>query len=187
MIIFVVGGSKSQKSNYGEIIAEKLFNKGNLYYLATMKPYDDEDSKRIEEHIKNRSGHGYITIEVPRNISSVLPMLSKDDTVLLDSITSLVTNEMFNNKQVVKNVKDKIITEVNAISKKVSNLVIVSDYVFSDGIRYDDFTEDFRKELGIINCEIAKMSQVVIESSFGNIIVHKGKERINNEELIECI
>ena len=114
-------------------------------------------------------------------------MLSKDDTVLLDSITSLVTNEMFNNKQIVKNVKDKIITEVNAISKKVSNLVIVSDYVFSDGIRYDDFTEDFRKELGIINCEIAKMSHVVIESSFGNIIVHKGKERINNEELIECI
>lgn len=187
MTIFVVGGSKSQKSNYGELIAEKLFNKGNLYYLATMKPYDDEDSKRIEEHIKNRSGHGYITIEVPRNIISVLPMLSKDDTVLLDSITSLVTNEMFNNKQIVKNVKDKIITEVNEISKKVSNLVIVSDYVFSDGIRYDDFTDDFRKELGIINCEIAKMSQVVIESSFGNIIVHKGKERINNEELIERI
>ena len=92
MIIFVVGGSKSQKSNYGELIAEKLFNKGNLYYLATMKPYDEEDLKRIEEHIKNRSGHGYITLEVPRDIISVLPMLSKDDTVLLDSITSLVTN-----------------------------------------------------------------------------------------------
>ena len=76
---------------------------------------------------------------------------------------------------------------MNAISKKVSKLVIVSDYVFSDGIKYDDFTESFRKELGIINCEITKMSQVVIESSFGNIIVHKGKERINNEELIECI
>ena len=45
MTIFVVGGSKSQMSNYGELIAEKLFNKGNLYYLATMKPYDDEDSK----------------------------------------------------------------------------------------------------------------------------------------------
>lgn len=184
MIVFVVGGSKSKKSHYGELIAEKLYNKGKLYYLATMMPYDDEDLKRIDEHVRNRSGHGYETLEIQRDIINILPFVNKEDTILLDSITSLATNEMFKDGDVVKGIRDKIVKEVTEISNKVSNLVIVSDYVFSDGIRYDDFTENFKRELGNINCEMANLSHVVIESSFGNIIVHKGKERINNEALI---
>ncbi|MBS6042458.1 MAG: bifunctional adenosylcobinamide kinase/adenosylcobinamide-phosphate guanylyltransferase, partial [Clostridium baratii] len=48
MIIFISGGSKSGKSKIAELWASKLNSKGGrLVYLATMKPYDNEDLKRI--------------------------------------------------------------------------------------------------------------------------------------------
>ena len=48
MIILVVGGSKSGKSMLGQRLAKKLESKdSNLYYIATMKPYDKEDIKEL--------------------------------------------------------------------------------------------------------------------------------------------
>ena len=43
MIILVVGGAKSGKSDYAEKIAQMLHEGGNLYYIATMNPHDEED------------------------------------------------------------------------------------------------------------------------------------------------
>ena len=96
MIIFIIGGSKSGKSKIAESWASKLNSKdGRLVYLATMKPYDNEDLKRIEKHIENREKYNFITYEIHKNIENIINNLKKDDTVLLDSVTYLVTNEMF--------------------------------------------------------------------------------------------
>lgn len=184
MIVFVVGGSKSKKSDLGEYIAEKLFDKGNLYYLATMNPSDDDDRNRILKHIKSREGHGYITIEKHRDINRIPINMRKIDTVLLDSITSLLTNEMFIGQSFYPNVSRKLYNEISYLSSKVKNIVIISDYISSDGIIYDEYTEIFRREMGRVNCLIAELSDVVLESTFGNITVHKGEERIKNEKLI---
>ncbi|MGL4107086.1 bifunctional adenosylcobinamide kinase/adenosylcobinamide-phosphate guanylyltransferase [Clostridium sp. LP20] len=182
MIIFIVGGAKSKKSYFGEYYAERLKNdNGKLYYLATMKPYDKEDLERIAEHVKVRDGHGFITIEKQKDIQEISVKLKHNDTILLDSITSLATNEMFSNKEINEKISNKISNDIIEVSSKVKNLVIVSDYVFSDGIKYDNYTEVFKRELGRINCNVAKAADVVIESSFGNAIVHKGKEKIDNE------
>ena len=97
---------------------------------------------------------------------------------MLDSITALVTNEMFKDGNFVDKVHDKIIEGLMRIKDIPKNMVIVSDYLFSDSIKYDDYTDKFRRELGNINISIAKFSDVVIESSFSNIIVHKGKEKV---------
>jgi len=184
MIIFVIGGAKSNKSSIGELLSLKLSNNTNLYYLATMNPYDKEDLKRIDAHIENRKDYNFITIEQKRDLHEVFNKFSIEDTVLLDSITSLLTNEMFQKDKINEYVSDKIINDIIEIGNKVRNLVIVSDYVFSDGIIYDKYTEIFKRELGKINCNIAKISEVVIESSFGSLIFHKGAERIKDEKLI---
>ena len=184
MIVFIVGGSKSKKSFYGERIAEYIYDsEGVLYYLATMKPYDNEDIIRIEEHVKVREGHGYLTLEKEDNILDLIDCFSYNDTILLDSITSLVTNELFGENSRGNRVCDKIMYELSLLSKKVKNIVVVSDYLLSDGINYDKYTENFKREIGKLNCNIAEGSDVVIESSFGNVIFHKGKERINDEAL----
>lgn len=187
MIVLLVGGSKSGKSMAAQKYAKKLEDEeSSLYYIATMKPYDDEDLKRIENHIEERRGWGFKTIEKCHDIKEILSEVNIKDTVLIDSITSLVTNEVFPKSGFVSEVSDKIISEINSITNNVKNLVIVTDYLFSDGIIYDDYTDAFRRELGNINISLASIADIVIEFSFGNEIIHKGKEYVRdlNEKFI---
>lgn len=187
MIVLLVGGSKSGKSMAAQKYAKRLYNEdSSLYYIATMKPYDDEDLKRIENHIEERKGWGFTTIEKSYDIKDILSKIVNNDTILIDSITSLATNEMFPKNGFVSKVSDKIINEIKLITNNVKNSVIVTDYLFSDGIIYDDYTDAFRRELGNINISLASIADIVIEFSFGNEIIHKGKEYVRdlNEKFI---
>ena len=57
MIALVVGGAKSGKSMFAQDLAKSLESKnGKLHYVATMNPYDLEDLKRIENHLREREG-----------------------------------------------------------------------------------------------------------------------------------
>ena len=85
---------------------------------------------------------------------------------------------MFCEGNFIPNVREKLFEDIDSISKKVENLIIVTDYLFSDGIIYDSYTEAFRKEIGRLNINLCKISDVVIECSFNNEIIHKGKNMI---------
>ena len=176
MIALVVGGAKSGKSMFAQNLAKSLESKsGKLHYVATMNPYDLEDLKRIENHLREREGYGFNTIEETLDMKKVSKVIGQEDVILIDSITSLVTNSMFKGKDFVKEVNEDIVNGILEIINSSNNVVIVSDYLFSDSIQYDCYTESFRKELGIINRKLANISDTVVECSYGNIIYHKGK------------
>ena len=192
MIVLVVGGAKSGKSMFAQNLSKSLNESlknpisgqldgeierevGKLYYVATMNPYDLEDLKRIENHLRERVGYGFNTIEETLNMSKVSSLIKEEDTVLIDSITSLVTNYMFRGKEFYKDVSDDILSGILEIINNSKNVVIVSDYLFSDSIQYDCYTENFRKEIGVVNRKLAKIADTVVECSYGNIIYHKGK------------
>ena len=202
MIVLVVGGAKSGKSMFAQDLAKSLnesfkidlkedldrsldmslhssFKKksGNLYYVATMNPYDLEDLKRIENHLKEREGYGFNTIEETIDMSKVSKLIQKNDTILIDSVTSLVTNYMFQGKDFFKEVSEDILSGILEIIDAAGDVVIVSDYLFSDSIQYDCYTESFRKEIGIINRKLAKLADIVDECSYVNIIYHKDRTR----------
>ena len=192
MIVLVVGGAKSGKSMFAQNLSKSLNESlknpisgqldgeierevGKLYYVATMNPYDLEDLKRIENHLREREGYGFNTIEETLNMSKVSSLIKEEDTVLIDSITSLVTNYMFRGKEFYKDVSDDSLSGILEIINNSKNVVIVSDYLFSDSIQYDCYTENFRKEIGVVNRKLAKIADTVVECSYGNIIYHKGK------------
>ena len=198
MIALVVGGAKSGKSMFAQDLAkslnesfeiyleEDLYSElegdlkkknGKLYYVATMNPYDLEDLKRIENHLKEREGYGFNTIEETIDMIKVSKMIQKEDTVLIDSITSIVTNYMFQGKDFFKEVSKDILCGILEIINVSGDVVIVSDYLFSDSIQYDCYTESFRKEIGVINRKLAELADIVVECSYGNIIYHKGRDR----------
>ena len=198
MIALVVGGAKSGKSMFAQDLAKSLnesfkiyleedlevdlhenpeIKNGKLYYVATMNPYDLEDLKRIENHLKEREGYGFNTIEETIDMSKVSKLIQKNDTVLIDSVTSLVTNYMFQGKEFFKEVSGDILFGILEVINESGNVVIVSDYLFSDSIQYDCYTESFRKEIGIKNRKLAELADTVVECSYGNIIYHKGKAR----------
>ena len=56
----------------------------------------------------------------------------------------------------IPNTSEKIFDGIKKLSSKDINLVIVTDYLFSDSILYDDYTEAFRREIGKININLAK-------------------------------
>ena len=194
MIVLVVGGAKSGKSMFAQNLSKSLNESlknpisgqldgeierevGKLYYVATMNPYDLEDLKRIENHLREREGYGFNTIEETLNMSKVSSLIKEEDTVLIDSITSLVTNYMFQGKDFFKEVSEDILSGILEIISAAGDIVIVSDYLFSDSIQYDCYTESFRKEIGIINRKLAEVSDIVVECSYGNIIYHKDRAR----------
>ena len=61
MRILLTGGSACGKSTYAETLATRLDSE--LYYIAAMKPYDDEAYAKIARHREMRSGKGFETIE----------------------------------------------------------------------------------------------------------------------------
>ncbi len=112
------------------------------------------------------------------DMGKVSKMIQKEDTVLIDSITSLVTNYMFQGKDFFKEVSEEILSGILEIINAAGDIVIVSDYLFGDSIQYDCYTESFRKEIGIINRKLAEISDIVVECSYGNIIYHKDRARL---------
>ena len=60
------------------------------------------------------------------------------------------------------------------IKKEAGNAVFVSDYIYSDAIRYDAFTENYRASLAMLDRSLASVCDTVIELCAGNVIFHKG-------------
>ncbi|HCW53585.1 MAG TPA: adenosylcobinamide kinase/adenosylcobinamide phosphate guanyltransferase [Clostridium sp.] len=172
MNYLIVGGSKSGKSDIAEKISLEL-NESKVVYIATMKPYDDEDKKRIEAHIEKRYGHNFLTIEKHKDIGEVSASINGNDTVLIDSTTSLLNNEMFTGSIINNNAGDKIVSDLKKIMDKGCNTVIVSDYIFNDSIEYDEITENYKKQLALINKKLAESCDKVIECTFGTRKVWK--------------
>lgn len=171
MKLLFTGGSKSGKSELAEAHALKLAGAGErpCIYIATMLPQDDEDRKRIAAHIKRR-GNDFLTLECPKDIESLLPKLSADDTILLDSVTALFTNELFpaeNGYAPDLTAKDRLILDLVSLARSVKNAVFVMDSPFYDARNGSDTTEEFRRGLGAVGCALAAECDSVIEAVFG--------------------
>lgn len=176
MKIIVIGGTRSGKSFIAEELSKLLNEENNILYLATMKPFCSEDKERISIHVERRRGSKFKTIEVFKDISSIKNKIKYNDTILLDSITTLLNNEMFGEEKIKEKIHKKISKEILEISKLCKNIIIVSDYLFSDSIIYDDLVIKYTKELAYINREIVKEFDLVLECISNNYIIHKGKE-----------
>lgn len=184
MKIFISGGCKNGKSTFAQELAcrQRIANSSPLYYAATMEPVDHEDDERIARHIKDREGMGFETIEIPRNITGLITECDISGSFLLDSVTALLSNEMFENGELKADIGDKLGLELTAVMQKLKSIVIVSDYICADSKQYDEWTESYRQALAGLDRVCAAYCDVVIEVCYGFIIFHKGKERFLNEE-----
>ena len=183
MIALVIGGSGSGKSAYAEQMAVKAAGNGSLYYVATMQVYDEEGKKKVERHQKMRAGKGFLTIEQPRRLKEAAKKVATErvpagkaaagvgKTVLLECMSNLVANEMFSEENLsavmdeakIKQLSHEIISGVTALQDSCDILIIVTNQIFEDGIRYDASTMAYIRLLGDINRQIAERAEQVIE------------------------
>ncbi|MDR3238521.1 MAG: bifunctional adenosylcobinamide kinase/adenosylcobinamide-phosphate guanylyltransferase [Clostridiales bacterium] len=173
MRIFISGGCKNGKSSRAQELAVQ--NAGApLYYIATMKPGDEEDRVRIQRHIDARQGLGFVTIETPMNIETVLTACDPRGSFLLDSTTALLSNEMFAGGAFQRDAAAKMQMGLSAVLRELKNIVVVSDFIYADALFYDEWTEAYRKALAGIDRLCADACDVVLEAVCGNFIQYKG-------------
>lgn len=175
MKVLLTGGCKNGKSTYAQNLVTNISTEENRYYVATMSPSDDEDILRIKRHIYDRKDCNFTTIEKDVDITSILPLLKKENSVLLDSSTALLSNEMFlQNGDYVKDAYIKVAVDILELSKNVENIVVVSDYIYSDAFLYEPMTENFRFGLSYVDKALAKEFDTVIEMCFSTPTFLKG-------------
>lgn len=194
MITLVTGGSGSGKSAYAESLLSSC--EGIRYYIATMQICDAEGEKKVERHRKLRAGKGFLTIESPINVGKIqfacagkaeqaqyrqeaerkVQGSSEKKSALLECMSNLTANEMFtkDGMKSEEEVVEKIVSEIQTLSQKLDNLVIVTNNVFEDGVIYDAGTMEYLKALGRINAALARLADRVAEVVVGIPVELKG-------------
>ena len=176
MTVFLSGGCKNGKSTLAEQIAVYLSRPGRLYYLATMIPHDDEDRARIARHVASRSGLGFQTIECGLSLQAALRDADAEGSYLLDSVTALLSNEMFRPDGTMdKDAGARSAQELLALARSCRHLVCVCDDIFRDGAAYDEWTERYRSGLARVCRTLAAEFDTVCEVVAGLPHLWKGE------------
>ena len=185
MLTLIIGGSGSGKSAYAEHYIDMVSQGKKKYYLATMKVFDAEGNKKKERHQRLRAGKGFVTIEQPCSIEEALQkMESGEKTALLECMSNLTANEMFGNEtgQDADRAADRIIKGITRLQENISDLVIVTNNVFEDGIIYDGSTMEYIRALGRINQQLAHLADEVIEVVVGIPLTVKKEKRVKEKQ-----
>lgn len=157
MITLVIGANSSGKSAYSEKLAVAA-NKGGLIYLATMIPYGIEGKTRVDKHRRQRSGMEFRTLELPYGVDKV--EVSKDDTVLLEDVSNLVANIMFEKKdmQAAKTALEELV----GLAGKCDNLIVITIEGASVEDISDSGTCDYVEALNHLNEELYDLADIVV-------------------------
>ena len=175
MLIVVSGGSGSGKSAYAEKLAQSMKN-GPLLYIATMLPLDAENRARIKKHRKLRAGKGFQTIECFMGLEKL--EIPKNSTVLLECLSNLTANEMFCAGGAGENTYEAVRNGIRHLEQCASNVILVTNEIFSDGGNYDRDTRKYLKVLGNLNVYAASAAAQVVEVVYGIPVWKKGSASI---------
>lgn len=155
MIIFILGGVRSGKTNFAYHLAKKI-SKKNVTYLATAVPSDKEMKERIRLH-KTLRPKDWITVEEPINI---LYKNIATDTIIVDCINFWLANMMKENSD-----EKKILYRTEQLAKKFTkpkiNAIVISNEVGNCLVPPNRLGRKFQYLLGKINQIIAKYSKTV--------------------------
>lgn len=174
MTVFLSGGCKNGKSTLAERALKTMAGDGPIYYVATMIPHDEEDLARIRRHVAERQGMGFTTLEQGRNILFCLDRAEETGAFLLDSVTALLSNEMFQGGMVDLKAGERVALDLKTFAERVEHAVFVSDFIYSDAGRYDEYTEAYRRGLALCDRTLAAVCDTVAEVCSGQVILHKG-------------
>ena len=177
MFLFISGGVRSGKSEWAERAALALSPDVPRAYLATARVSDEDMRRRVERHRRARSGRGFLTVERERDLTGVLHSIPRGALVLLECLPNWAANEMFledGSVRGVDEVRGEVLRSTLALKDRVRDLIVVSDDIFSDGVRYDAAVEGYVRLLGELHVLLAARADAVVECAFGIARFWKG-------------
>lgn len=140
MITFVVGGARSGKSTFAEEKAKKYG--GKVTYIATSIICDEGMAERVRKHKAQRPSE-WATIEKYNNFDSLSDNdeFINADVILLDCITTMIGNMMFDSKLDFDKCSQE---DINILENKIK--VNVTELL--------DICNKFNKKLIIVSNEV---------------------------------
>ncbi len=170
MVSLVIGGAASGKSAFAENLLCQA--EGVRYYIATLHPFDLECRQRIETHRDMRAQKDFVTIERYTDLAGLVLPVRGD--VLLECMTNLVANELYDPEGAGEGALEAILQGVDKLREQCEHLVIVSGEVFSAGADYTGDTLRYLRLLAAVNRNVAAQADAVYELVCGLPVCHKG-------------
>lgn len=156
LVYLVLGGARSGKSRHAEAICRKAG--GALIYVATAEAWDEEMKARIAQHRTDRAADGWVTVEEPKDIASVLQHETAPDRVLLvDCLTLWLSNHLLAGSDIEAEI-DQLCAAVSAFP---GTLVFVANEVGFGIVPENKLARAFRDHAGLLNQRIAAISDRV--------------------------
>lgn len=165
-IILVTGGARSGKSTLAEKLTKEIGK--NIVYIATSIITDDDMQDRVNKHKQSRPEE-WTTIERFSNFNEMIGYndFLNSDTVLLDCMTIMVTNLLFENEvdfdtcsmDIINEIEKNIFIEVkkllNVMKENEKNIIIVTNELGMGLVPAYRLGSIFRDIAGRINQYIA--------------------------------
>ena len=158
MLILVSGGSASGKSKYAEDLVVQAPPVERIY-VATMQVWDEESRRRVERHRAMRAGKGFATLECPTGLDRL--EVPAGSAVLLEDLSNLSANEYFSPQR--DGAFDRVLAGIQRAAARAELLVVVTNELYSDGVRYDPETAAYLELLARLNRAIAAQADGVYE------------------------
>lgn len=170
--ILVTGGARSGKSSYAEKLARELG--GNILYIATSIPFDDEMKSRVKKHRESRPDE-WDTYEGYKGLGHVISEKSSEyNGILLDCITVMVTNLLleypgidYDNaccedfEEAEKTIKGEVEELLEGISQAEATVIMVTNELGSGIVPENLLGRVFRDIAGRMNQYIAEQCDEV--------------------------
>lgn len=172
-VTFVLGGARSGKSNFAEMLVK---NSGlKPVYLATARGSDEEMRERIEVHRERRDnspGSEWDTVEEPLAVGDALRNCTFDGrAVLVDCLTLWVSNLMV----AEANVERETDSLIQILDELAAPVVFVSNEVGLGIVPDNAMAREFRDLAGMVHQKIAAKANNVYFVAAGLPLVMKSE------------
>ena len=169
-VILVTGGSASGKSAFAEELAVRFrgFSGGEMIYLAAMDPSVPGNAERILRHRRNRSGKGFRTAELSRDVGRL--EAGAEDTVLLECLSNLAANEMFlpdGTAVSQEETEKKLLAEIRSLASRAGTLIIVGGRLSEELPSYGEGTRAYLQVFSRVQNMAAEIAEEVYEVTAG--------------------
>lgn len=154
--ILVLGGARSGKSRYAELLAEGW--DGPLYFIATAQAHDEEMAERIREH-QMRRGEAWTTVGAMLDLATPLREIAQEKSfILIDCLTLWLTNVLL-----AENDSEAAIAELlAALDEAPGKIVLVSNEVGLGIVPENALARRFRDVAGEANRRVAEICDEVV-------------------------
>ncbi|WP_340313926.1 bifunctional adenosylcobinamide kinase/adenosylcobinamide-phosphate guanylyltransferase [Rhizorhabdus argentea] len=154
--LLVLGGARSGKSRYAQERAEG--RSGELVFVATAQPFDEEMRDRIAHHRADR-GDRWSTIEVPLDLPGCILSEARAGRVLLVDCLTLWTSNILLAERDVEQEAQRLQASIAAADGAI---ILVSNEVGLGIVPDNSLARRFRDAAGSINQAVARICDNVV-------------------------